>query len=51
VILEIRTYRLVPGMRDEFVRLMRDVSVPIVLEASDVVVGALTRDSSAQPAR
>jgi hypothetical protein len=30
VILELRTYRLVPGTRDEFVRLMRDVSVPLL---------------------
>jgi hypothetical protein len=30
VILEIRTYRLVAGTRDEFVRLMREVSLPML---------------------
>ena len=39
MILEIRTYRLVPGMRDEFVRLMRDVSVPMLEKHGIVVVG------------
>jgi hypothetical protein len=30
VILEIRTYRLKPGTRDEFVRVMREESVPLL---------------------
>lgn len=33
MILEIRTYRLKPGTRDEFVRLMREVAVPLLTEA------------------
>ena len=33
VILEIRTYRLKPGTRDEFVRLMREESVPLLEQA------------------
>lgn len=33
MILEIRTYRLKPGTRDEFVRLMREVAVPMLTRA------------------
>jgi len=33
MILEIRTYRLRPGTRDEFVRLMRNVAVPLLTDA------------------
>lgn len=33
MILEIRTYRLKPGTREEFVRLMREVSVPMLTAA------------------
>jgi hypothetical protein len=33
MIVEIRTYRLRPGTRQEFVRLMRDVAVPMLTEA------------------
>jgi hypothetical protein len=32
VILEIRTYRLKPGTRDEFVRVMREEAVPLLTE-------------------
>ena len=31
-ILEIRTYRLLPGTRDEFVRVLRDEAVPLLHE-------------------
>ncbi|WP_327004335.1 NIPSNAP family protein [Dactylosporangium sp. NBC_01737] len=37
MILEIRTYRLKPGTSDEFVRVMREESVPL-LEASGIRV-------------
>jgi hypothetical protein len=33
MILEIRTYRLKRGTRDEFVRLMREAAVPLLAEA------------------
>ncbi len=33
MILEIRTYRLKPGTRDEFVRVMREESVPLLRAA------------------
>lgn len=33
MILEIRTYRLKPGTRDELVRLMREVAVPMLAAA------------------
>ena len=39
MILEIRTYRLVPGSREEFVRLMRDESLPL-LERHGITVVA-----------
>jgi hypothetical protein len=39
VILEIRTYRLVPGSRDGFVRLVRDESLPL-LERHGITVVA-----------
>ena len=38
MILEIRTYRLKPGMRDDFVRVMRDQSVPLLRVAGIEVV-------------
>jgi hypothetical protein len=38
VILEIRTYRLKPGTRDEFVRVMREEAVPLLEEAGIRVV-------------
>ncbi|WP_327365953.1 NIPSNAP family protein [Streptomyces sp. NBC_01217] len=38
MILEIRTYRLKPGTRDEFVRVMRDESVPLLERAGIRVV-------------
>jgi hypothetical protein len=38
VILEIRTYRLRPGTSDEFVRVMKDESVPLLEEAGVRVV-------------
>jgi hypothetical protein len=38
MILEIRTYRLRPGTRDEFVRLMRNESVPLLEEFGIQVV-------------
>ncbi len=38
MILEIRTYRLKPGTRDEFVRLMREESVPLLEQAGIRVV-------------
>ena len=38
MILEIRTYRLKPGTRDEFVRLMRDESGPLLAAAGIRVV-------------
>lgn len=39
-ILEIRTYRLKPGTRDEFVRVMRDESLPLLTEFGIRVVDA-----------
>lgn len=38
VILEIRTYRLKPGTGDEFVRVMREESVPLLEESGIRVV-------------
>lgn len=38
MILEIRTYRLKPGARDEFVRVMRDECVPMLAEHGITVV-------------
>ncbi|GGT66224.1 MULTISPECIES: NIPSNAP family protein [Streptomyces] len=38
MILEIRTYRLKPGTRDEFVRVMREESVPLLEKAGIRVV-------------
>ena len=40
MIIEIRTYRLKPGTRDEFVRVMREESAPL-LEAAGIRVVAL----------
>jgi NIPSNAP len=39
MILEIRTYRLAPGTRDEFVRLMREESTPLLERYGIRVVG------------
>jgi hypothetical protein len=39
MILEIRTYRLKPGTRDEFVRVMRDEAAPLLATAGIRVVG------------
>jgi hypothetical protein len=39
VILEIRTYRLRPGTRDEFVRVMRDEGLPLLAKHGIDVVG------------
>lgn len=38
MILEIRTYRLKPGTRDEFVRLMREDALPLLEQAGIDVV-------------
>lgn len=38
MILEIRTYRLKPGTGDEFVRVMREESVPLLEKAGIRVV-------------
>ncbi|NUT37735.1 MAG: NIPSNAP family protein [Hamadaea sp.] len=38
--MEIRTYRLKPGTRDEFVRVMRDESLPLLTEFGIRVVDA-----------
>ncbi|MFB9237702.1 NIPSNAP family protein [Plantactinospora siamensis] len=38
MILEIRTYRLKPGTRDEFVRVMREESLPLLAAAGIRVV-------------
>lgn len=40
MILEIRTYRLKPGTRDDFVRLMRTEAVPLLERFGIQVVGA-----------
>jgi hypothetical protein len=40
MVLEIRTYRLKPGTGHEFVRLMRDVSVPLLAKHGITVVDA-----------
>jgi len=40
LILEIRTYRLKPGTRDEFVRLMREESLPLLKKWGVDVVDA-----------
>ena len=40
MILEIRTYRLKPGTRDEFVRLMREESLPLLKKWGVDVVDA-----------
>lgn len=40
VILEIRTYRLKPGTRDEFMRVMREESLPLLLKHGLDVVDA-----------
>lgn len=39
-IIEIRTYRLKPGTRDEFVRVMREESLPLLAAAGIRVVAA-----------
>ena len=38
MILEIRTYRLAPGTRDEFVRVMQEESIPLLRKAGIDVV-------------
>jgi len=38
--MEMRTYRLLPGTRDEFVRVMREESVPLLRAAGITVVDA-----------
>ena len=40
MILEIRTYRLQPGTRDAFVRVMREEAAPLLAAAGIRVVGA-----------
>lgn len=37
-IIEIRTYRLVPGTRDDFLRVMREVALPLLGEHGITVV-------------
>ena len=50
VVLEIRTYRLAPGTVDEFLALMREQALPLLLEVGiDVVALGPSLDDDGEP--